>query len=51
VIAVDSVPVPGIDSLLATIRTKRPGDSVTLTVLRSGKPRDMVVTLTSNATP
>jgi putative serine protease PepD len=49
VIAVDTVPVPGIDSLLATIRTKRPGDSVTLTVLRTGKPRDMVVTLTSNA--
>ena len=42
---VDDVIIPDSDSLVAMIRGHRPGDKVTLTVVRDGKPRTVQVTL------
>ncbi len=48
--AVDGQRITGADSLVATIRSYRPGDSVTLTWLRGGRSQDASVTLDSDAT-
>jgi len=50
VIRVDDVPVSGSESLVATIRGYRPGDTVTLQVVRggSGEPEEVEVTLDSD---
>jgi putative serine protease PepD len=50
VIRVDDVPVSGSESLVATVRGYRPGDTVTLRVVRggSGEPEDVEVTLDSD---
>ena len=45
---VDDEIVTGSDSLVATIRGHRPGDKVTLTVVRGDKPRTIDVTLDSD---
>ena len=45
---VGSEPVTGADSLVATIRGHRPGDTVTLTVVRGGSTKTFQVTLGSD---
>jgi putative serine protease PepD len=45
---VDDQPVSGSESLVATIRGYRPGDTVTLTVVRDGETRTVRVTLDSD---
>ena len=45
---VDDELIAGSDSLVATIRGYRPGDEVTLTVVRDGKTQDVDVTLDSD---
>jgi putative serine protease PepD len=45
---VDDQPVSGSESLVATIRGYRPGDTVTLTVVRDGETRTVQVTLDSD---
>ena len=45
---VDNDIISGSDSLVATIRGHRPGDKVTLTVIRGGKTRTLQVTLDSD---
>ncbi|MBA2640564.1 MAG: trypsin-like peptidase domain-containing protein [Nocardioidaceae bacterium] len=47
--AVDGVPVSGADSLVATIRQYRPGDEVTLALLRDQEPEETTLTLDSDA--
>ena len=42
---VDDVIIPDSNSLVAMVRGHRPGDEVTLTVVRDGKPRTLQVTL------
>ncbi len=46
---VDDEHVTGVESLVATIRGYRPGDVVTLTVLRDGETLDLKATLESDA--
>jgi putative serine protease PepD len=48
VTAVDDHPISGSESLVATIRSYRPGDAVRLTVLRDGKETTLEVTLDSD---
>ena len=48
--AVNGQRITGADSLVATIRSFRPGDSVTITWLRGGQSQDASVTLDSDAT-
>jgi putative serine protease PepD len=48
--AVDGQRITGSDSLVATIRSYRPGDSVTVTWTRAGKSQEASVTLDSDAT-
>ena len=48
--AVDGQRISGADSLVATIRSYRPGDSVSITWLRGGQSQDASVTLDSDAT-
>jgi 2-alkenal reductase len=46
IIAVDKQPVTGMDSVIDYLFTsKQPGDKITLTVLRNGQQKDIVVTL------
>jgi putative serine protease PepD len=45
VVAVDQHPISGYLSLTAWIRSYRPGDQVTLTVMQGGKAQDIQVTL------
>ena len=45
VVALDGEPVRDFDDLLTRIAFKRPGDQVTLTVVRDGRQRDVTVTL------
>jgi putative serine protease PepD len=45
---VDDDIITGADSLVATVRGHRPGDKVTLTVVRDGKTRTLDVTLDSD---
>ena len=45
---VDDEPVTGVESLVATIRGYRPGDEVTLTVLRDGDTVELEATLDSD---
>jgi putative serine protease PepD len=46
---VDDQPITGVESLVATIRGYRPGDEVTLVVLRDGETLDLEATLDSDA--
>ncbi|MFC6285893.1 S1C family serine protease [Nocardioides sp. GCM10027113] len=46
---VDDQPVTGADSLVATIRSYRPGDEVTLTFVRGGEERETTLVLDSDA--
>jgi putative serine protease PepD len=48
--AIDDQRITGSDSLVATIRSYRPGDSVTVTWLRDGQSQEADVTLDSDAT-
>jgi putative serine protease PepD len=48
VTAVEDHPISGSESLVATIRSYRPGDTVSLTVLRDGKEIVLKVTLDSD---
>ncbi|WP_157559153.1 S1C family serine protease [Nocardioides sp. Soil774] len=48
--SVDDHRITGADSLVATIRSYRPGDQVTVTWNRDGKTQDATVTLDSDAT-
>jgi putative serine protease PepD len=45
VIAIDGTAINGSDSMVATIRERRPGDVITMTVVRDGKTQDLKVTL------
>jgi len=45
IIAIDNQPVTGMDSVIDYLLNKRPGDKVTLTVLRDGKQKEITVTL------
>ena len=45
---VDDTRIVGADSLVATIRSYRPGDSVTLTWLRDGQEQSAELTLDSD---
>lgn len=45
IIAVDNQPVATVDDLLSLIEEKKPGDRVTLSVLRADRPVDVLVTL------
>jgi putative serine protease PepD len=45
IIAVDGETVNGSSSLVAQLRERRPGDSVTLSVVRDGKAQDMTIEL------
>ena len=47
---VDDEPISSSESLVATIRGYRPGDKVTLTILRGGKTRTLDATLDSDVT-
>ena len=47
--AIDGQRISGGDSLVATIRSYRPGDTVTVTWLRGGESQDAEVTLDSDA--
>ncbi len=46
---VDDEPISSVPSLIATIRGYRPGDQVTLTILRNGKTQTLQATLDSDA--
>jgi len=48
VVAVDGEPVTGAESLTAQVRSRAPGDEVTLTVVRDGDSREVQVTLGTN---
>ena len=48
--AIDDRRITGGDSLVATIRSYRPGDTVTVTWVRDGETQDAQVTLDSDAT-
>ena len=48
VVKIDDEPVPDASSLVATIRGHRPGDTVTLTVVRGGKQEQVKATLDSD---
>jgi putative serine protease PepD len=48
ILALDGKPVEGSSELIVAIRSKRPGDTVTLTVRRDGSERDIRVTLGAN---
>jgi putative serine protease PepD len=48
--SVDDHRITGADSLVATIRSYRPGDQVTVTWIRGGDTQDATVTLDSDAT-
>jgi len=48
VVAVDGEVVTGAESLTAQVRSRAPGDEVTLTVVRDGDSRDVQVTLAAN---
>ena len=50
VTSIDGVRITGADSLVATIRSYRPGDSVTVTWERGGESQESTVTLDSDAT-
>ena len=50
IIKVDDTLITGADSLVATIRSYRPGDEVTVTWLRDGEEQQASVTLDSDAT-
>ena len=45
VIAIDDVPTPGSDSLVAIVREHAPGDKVVLTVVRDGQAQKITATL------
>ena len=45
---VDDTRITGADSLVATIRSYRPGDTVTLTWLRDGEEQSAELTLDSD---
>ena len=47
---VDDHLITGADSLVATIRSYRPGDKVTITYTRDGKTKTTSLTLDSDAT-
>ncbi|UFN43841.1 S1C family serine protease [Nocardioides okcheonensis] len=48
--SVDGKKITGADSLVATIRSYRPGDQVSVTWTRGGEPQEATVTLDSDAT-
>ena len=50
VVRVDDTMITGSDSLVATIRSYRPGDTVTLTFVRDGEARSVALDLDSDAT-
>ncbi|WP_341241596.1 trypsin-like peptidase domain-containing protein [uncultured Nocardioides sp.] len=50
VVRVDDTMITGSDSLVATIRSYRPGDTVTLTFVRDGEERSVELELDSDAT-
>jgi len=43
--ALDGVPVASVEDFLAALNKRQAGDSVTLTVIRSGRTMDMKATL------
>ena len=45
IVAVDGKPSKSVDELLTEVETHAPGQVVTITVLRSGRRRDIKVTL------
>jgi len=47
IVAVDGIPVAGIADVAAQVRANRPGDTVTVDVLRSGEEMQLEVTLGS----
>ncbi|MGI9643924.1 MAG: S1C family serine protease, partial [Ilumatobacteraceae bacterium] len=47
IVAVDGAPTDGTTGLIAAIRDRQPGDSVTLTIIRDGEELELEVTLTS----
>ncbi len=49
IVAVDGQPVERADDLLAILESKKPGDRVTVTVLRDGRRKDVPVTLDEGA--
>ena len=50
VVRVDDTMITGSDSLVATIRSYRPGDTVTLTFVRDGEERSVELELDTDAT-
>ncbi len=49
VVRVEDYPIPGVESLVATIRGYRPGDEVELTIVRDGERQTVTATLESDA--
>jgi S1-C subfamily serine protease len=45
IVAVDGQPVESGNALIDAIETHKPGDSITLTILREGKPQQVAITL------
>jgi putative serine protease PepD len=45
IVAVDGNAVDGVDDLFAELRRRRPGERVTLTIVRGGDRRQIAVTL------
>jgi S1-C subfamily serine protease len=45
IVACDGEKVKNVDDLLGIVEAKRPGDSVTLSIVREGRPQDVVVRL------
>jgi S1-C subfamily serine protease len=48
ILEVDGQPVKSANLLIEKIETHRPGDSITLTILRDGQPQRVAVTLGAN---
>ena len=46
--AIDAAPIHTLDDLLTVLDTKKPGDTVTITVLRAGREQQVRVTLDSD---
>ena len=47
VVAIDGTPVRGADELIVAIRTRQPGDTVELTIIRNGDEETVAATLGS----
>jgi len=49
IVAIDGTPTPDLDTLLDALERYRPGDTVTLDVLRGTERRQVAVTLDSSS--